>query len=506
MLNYNEINYRGIHMFKKLASSLLILSILVGQFHSFAQGVSTQESLISPVTYEDELAQKSKEEIIGQVKQEFHKNLLNFYNVDEIERIKMLNTLLREALPHLDTEQAIDILDEYSQNILVYIDFGNLTSEDIQWTTEEFVKITGEKISGLEGVHKVKMVHILKRVIDANTFFQGKVSVPLNQVLTIKDLETSLSTIEETYRRTSSLLFDYNYKDLSNNLSKKLVMYPLSGVSGDVDMTLSGALIKKLVGEEIALLICEDDFMYEIPVTFLSNHDGEFKIDIKTLPIEAVDAYGYSLASNRIEPVIVCDIKIGHITNKEMINVYIKKQFIINKYGHDAFQTLIYSEGKEWGKLVSLNRGEYFLSPINSTTIVGLAQFYTQHANSTDYWLKKDISELLARGILDENDFDIYDLNGPIGRDEFIGMLVNIVGSDEKGSSAFNDLIQVTPYVNQVNTHPELTHQEMLMLIAKISELEYINIREDQGNNFDAQKIVTKAEAFSVICEMLKNK
>jgi len=416
-------------------------------------------------------------------------------NNDAVTTIKGLNALISETVVRVGAKEAVDMVESYADVLLAYMQTGNMTTQDVQWATDEFISLMGKKVNVIVDVNQPRTRYILKSIVEENAMIQGAFSLGVNQRLTVEQLNQKLLDLEKAYRMTGTQLSSVGtYKELGRELSKKLV---LKSTSGSVDVTLTTAVLEKLITNKITLVVDDNGIIYEIPVEYMERHIGDFKVTIKSLAQEMTSAYGNKVNDGLVEPVIVKDVKIGYSTNK--IPVVIKTN-INQTVGIDFTQTPYAWTTVEkglWTKQISGCDKGILHTSIDGTGIVALSKYQPTYLDITGHWAESKITKLLSCGIVDQSNAQTFAPNKVVTRGEFARMLINIVGTEGKSDNHFVDVPVGSPYADIIESviyygftigvtgdrfeaDTELTREELVALVVKMHEVKY-GYKLDEG-------------------------
>lgn len=535
-------------MFKKLGICLLVASLFCCQLFVFGGFEASSEVIEWIKGQQGELTQSAQDELEAKVKGQLAYAKSVAMKDDEAKaHIKELNEMMSEAVGRLDATRAVNLMDTYSETILLYMKSGVLSGKDVQWAAGQAVDLMGSKVAKIEDVNKDQTASMLVDIVACNTIVQGLNPVKNNQKLTSADLKNKFLAVEKAHRVLSSQLIEYGYNGLGRSLSKQIVFVALDG-----NFSLEAGVVKELVANNIEVIVQEMGIRYVVPVDFLKKHVGDFQVQITNLSKEAVSDYDHTVTGGLIEPLVIKDVKIGYETNKTPIRIYMSEEVVLgDQYTVNPY-ALVKANGDKWKQIVVTEDLNGLVGRMMGTEKIALGKFTASYTDLNGHWASTKIGKFLGHGIVDGVEGQMFDPNGVMTRGDFVKTLINVVGTEGKSKNSFVDVPASSPYADIIESAiyygftigvegdkfgPEtpLSREELVALVAEMYEVKYgyrlsggfmtfkdmneiapyakdaVAAMKDSGyisgyddNTFKPKNTVNRAEAISVLYEVLK--
>jgi len=438
-------------MFKKIGCFLLCGLLLISQIATFASVQNVVETTEWLKGQDLIVTEGTKNEIVEKVEVELKAAMLKATtDMDAKNTIKNIHALLSEAVVRLDALRAMNSMEAYTDVLLAYMKNDRLVPSDVQWATDEFVALMEKKVSNIEGVNRAKTKYFIKKLIEENALIQGEFPIMFNQRLTVATLEDKLLYIEKSYRVTSNQLASVAaYKDLERGLSKKLV---LKTDTFGVDVTLRADVGKQMVAEQFALTINEAGILYEVPLEFMQKHIGDFKVTITNPAPESLISYGNTVNDGWVKVLMAKNIRIGYGTNLVPIMIRVPVSDLHDETMVEINPSLLIEKNGIWNKSISDRTDNVLSTEIQGTDIVGVTHYVPTYADLTGHWSERMTATLLAQGIADQIDTEIFGPSMTITRGELARMLINVVGTEGKSENTYTDVTVNGPYADIIES------------------------------------------------------
>lgn len=471
---------------RKIYCWLLVFVLLFGQVSVFGVASSVVDTDEWIKAQGVDLTEGSQKEIVEKVTGHIDAAMIQVAgDVNGKATLTELNKLMISAVAGLDYLQATELVEHYGLLIQAYYDHGKLKQQEIQWASDIFTDFVGKYIIGIEGVNQGQIKYILGQVVGKNVDIQGVLNVSGKRALTLAELDKQMTFVEKTHRITTNRLNGYNsLKEVSRGVSKALI---LQSNDDQLDLVVGSDIVKKMVASKLNFKIDHKGIVYDVPTTMLEHHTGDFKVKVSPVAIDTLDSYGTIVSDGAVTPLLAYNVEIGKKSKASVISV----QVPVNQIKSDEVGcfALLTEKNGIWQKQLSKQVNNQLCAKISSTGLLIGAEYNSTFTDLPSHWAKDRINKLLAAGIASKEGSTQYGPDDKMTRGEFVRMLVNVIGTENKSENTFTDIPEGSAYADIIESaiyggftvgvegkefkaETVLTREDVVTLVANMYEVE----------------------------------